>query len=217
MALFAKNNGGQDFEPLSAGTHQAVCYGIVDLGTQPSNSPQFRASRKVAFLWEIPAERIEFTKDGVHKNLPRGISGMWSLTLASKGKLKPMLESWRGRPFTEAELDGFDLKNVLGANCLLAVVHNNKGEKTYANVASVSPLMKGMNKIAPENPTIFFSLDEQGDRIEFPPTLPEWLVNKIKQSAEYIQETNPGHHEPTDAEQANLASPAELNKEDVPF
>lgn len=216
MALYAKNSGGVDFEPLSAGTHHAVCYGIVDLGTQPSNSPQFKASRKVAFLWEIPAERIEFTKDGQKHNLPRGISGMWSLTLASKGKLRPMLESWRGRPFTEAELEGFDLQNVLGANCLLSVVHNTKGDKTYANVASVAPLMKTMSKIQPENPKLFFSLDEQGDKIEIDPEVPEWLANKIKQSAEYLREANPGHQEPTDGERANQMTPAE-EKEDIPF
>lgn len=216
MPLYAKNSGASDFEPLSAGTHHAVCYGIVDLGTQPSNSPQFKASRKVAFLWEVPVERIEFTKDGQKFNLPRNISGMWTLTLASKGKLRPMLESWRGRPFTDAELDGFDLQQVLGANCLLSVVHNAKGDKTYANVATVSPLMKGMNKLKAENQHIFYSLDEQEDRIVIDPEVPEWLANKIKQSAEYLKEANPGHQEPTDGERANQMTPAE-EKEDIPF
>jgi hypothetical protein len=39
---------------------------------------------------------------------------------------------------------GFDLEAVIGANCLLNITHNQVGDRTYANVSSVNPLMKGM-------------------------------------------------------------------------
>ncbi len=219
MALTAKATGNADFEPLSSGVHQAICYGIVDLGTQPTNNPQFKPMRKVAFLWEVPSERIEFTKDDKKFNLPRGVSGMWTLSLGTKSKLRPMLESWRGRPFTEEELSGFDLKAVLAANCLLNVVHAaGKGQnsgKTYANVASVNPLVKGMAKLKAENPILWFSLEECGDQIVVPATVPDWLKAKIMLSDEYIRtQQGPNRHQPNEDEMANVSS-ADSADEDV--
>jgi len=220
MSLLAKDKGGTDYEPLNAGMHHAVCYGIVDLGTQPTNNPQFKPARKVAFLWEVPAERIQFEKDGVKKDLPRGISGIWTLSLSVKSKLKPMLESWRGRPFTSEELEGFDLRTVLGANCFLNVIHGQgKGAnagKTYANVSSVNPLAKGMQRLKPENPMVFFSLDECGKNIVVPESVPDWLKAKIMQSEECVNEQrHGGAPEPTEEEMANVGSNGP--DEDIPF
>lgn len=221
MSLIAKDKGGADYEPLAAGMHHAVCYGIVDLGTQPTNNPQFKPTRKVAFLWEVPSERIKFEKDGVKKDLPRGISGMWTLSLGTKSKLRPMLESWRGRPFTSEELDGFDLKNVLGANCFLNVVHaEGKGQnagKTYANVASVNPLAKGMPKLTAENPHVWFSLDECGETVVIPKEVPEWLQKKIGLCDELVPKEDRavgGRHNPTDQELSNTGGD---DFSDVPF
>lgn len=217
MALIAKDKGGSDYEPLNTGMHHAVCYGIVDLGTQSGG--KFEPKRKVAFLWEVPSERIKFEKDGEKKDLPRGISALFTLSLSSKSKLRPMLESWRGRPFTEEELSGFDLKSVLGANCFINVVHQagtgpNAG-KTYANVASVNPLAKGMPKLKSENPQVWFSIDECGDKITCPANVPDWLKGKIMQSEEALKEQRKhGHPEPTEEEMANVGGPID---EDVPF
>lgn len=214
MSLIAKDKGGADYEPLAAGMHHAVCYGIVDLGTQPANG-NFPARRKVCFLWEVPSERIEFERDGVKKNLPRGLSAMFTLSLSAKSKLRPMLESWRGRPFTSEELVGFDLKNVLGANCFLNVVHERKADKTYANVASVNPLAKGMKKKPPENPSLFFSIEECKDQIVVPPAVPDWLKGKIMQSEECVAEQRKGGApEPTEEEMANQTGGID---EDVQF
>lgn len=218
MGLLAKDKGGSDYEPLNTGMHHAVCYGVIDLGTQPGG--QFEPKRKVAFLWEVPSERITLEKDGVKKDLPRGISAIFTLSLSPKSRLRPVLESWRGRPFTEEELAGFDLKNVLGANCFLNVVHaqgtgKNVG-KTFANVASVNPLAKGMTKLKSENPLLFFSLDECGSPITVPAAVPDWLKGKIMQSEEAVAEQRrSGHPEPTEEQMANVSSNGP--DEDIPF
>jgi hypothetical protein len=217
MPLLAKDKGGTDYEPLATGMHHAVCYGVVDLGTQPGG--QFAPTRKVAFLWEVPSERIQFEKDGVKKDLPRGISGIWTLSLHTKSRLRPMLESWRGRSFTEEELAGFDLKAVLGANCFLNVIHQpgtgkNAG-KTYANVSSVNPLAKGMVKLKAENPLVWFSLEECQGAITVPEAVPDWLKGKIMQSEEAVAEARRGGQpEPTEEQMANTASGPD---EDIPF
>jgi hypothetical protein len=46
---------------------------------------------------------------------------------------------------------GFDVESMIGRNCLLNVTHNQVGDKTYANVASVNPLMKGMPTLSPRD------------------------------------------------------------------
>lgn len=216
MGLIAKDKGSGDFEPLSAGMHHAVCYGIIDLGTQAGG--QFEPKRKVAFLWEVPSERIQFEKEGKKHDLPRGISAMFTLSLSTKSKMRPMLESWRGRVFTAEELNGFDLKTVLSANCLINVVHQpgtgaNAG-KVYANVASVSPLAKGMAKLKSENLPVFFSLDECKGEITLPPGIPDWLKAKIMTSEECMREQRQAGA-PTEAQMANVNSGAP--EEDVPF
>ena len=190
MPLIAKESSGKDFDPVPAGVHHAVCYGIVDLGIQQPKNPTHQPAHKVVFLWEIPSERVQFERDNKKYDLPRGISRMVTLSLSKKSNLRPLLESWRGRPFTAAELEGFDLQTVLGANCLLNVIHE-KGEgantgKTYANVSSVNPLVKGMPKLQPENTTLFFSIPEKGP-INIPENVPDWLKAKIIQSEEYVQ------------------------------
>lgn len=213
MSLFVKDTApGKTFEPLPAGMHQAVCYAAIDIGTQPQFG-NYPARRKVIFCWEVPDERITLERNGVPVSLPRAISAKYTLSLAAKGNLRPMLESWRGRPFTPEELAGFDLGNVVGANCFLNVVHaHGKGEKadrTYANVASVNPLAKGMPKVQPGNPVVVFSMDGQGPW-EIPPEIPDWIVGLIKQSEEWQGASNPASHVPPPAQEQPL-------EDDIPF
>lgn len=219
MPLLAKDSGGGDFSPVPAGMHHAVCYSVLDLGTQPSFNPQYPPKRQVAITWEIPGERI--TVDG--QDLPRAITGLWTLSLATKSKLRPMLESWRGRAFTAEELEGFDLKNLLGVNCFVNVVHKDGKDKqgqarTYANVASVSPLAKGMAKMSAVNPHTFFSFDDKP--VKIPATVPEWLVKFIHRSEEWQDLTAPAGHtprnQPTDDGSA-FGSGNAADEEDVPF
>lgn len=188
MSLIAKDNGGdKDFSPIPAGMHHAVCYAVVDIGTQPQVG-QFPARRKIVITWEIPGETIEVEKNGKNVVIPRALSGRYTLSLASKGNLRPMLESWRGRAFTSEELAGFDLKSLVGANCLINVIHEKgrgeKADKTYANVASVSPLMKGTAKLTPINPKVLFSLDDFNGTIS--DDIPNWIAKLINESKEYL-------------------------------
>ena len=196
MPIPASNKGGQDFNPIPAGTHHAICYGVLDLGTQMSNNPQFPDYRKVAILWELPNERADFTdKDDKTKNVnkARAISKIYTNSLSEKANLRKDLEAWRSKAFTAEELENFDVSKLVGANCFLSVVHKagtgkNAG-KVYANVAGVSALPKGTPKQTSENDPLYFSLfDQEGDsEITFPPDMPEWLMNMVKASKEYSE------------------------------
>lgn len=190
MSLLLKKSESKKSEPVPAGTHHAICYGVVDLGTQAPLNPAYKPAHKLLFLWEIPEERIKYSKDGKDMEGPRVISREFNVSLGSDTKptkLRTFLEGWRGRKFTEAELGGFDIKNIIGANCLLNVTHTAKGDKTYANAESANPLMKGMVKKNPETETIYFDLSgfTSAEEVMFPDSMPAWIQEKIKKSEEY--------------------------------
>lgn len=165
-------------EPVAAGTHHGVLYGVIDIGTQPAVG-NFAAKRKAIFLWELPHETI--TIDGEQKR--RAISQAYSLSLNKKSTLTAMLTSWLGA----APGDGFDLRSLVGRNCQLSVVHQpGKKDPTqvYANVKNVVPLAKGMQPVVPENDTVVFTLPDEGP-IDIPTYIPEWIQNRIKESLEW--------------------------------
>lgn len=203
------------------GTHTAVCYGVVAVGTQVNPNSNFKPAKKVVLLWELPDERAEF--DG--KDKPRGVSKKYTLSLGDRATLRKDLESWRGRAFTEQELAGFDIDKLIGANCLLNIVHGEKNGRTFANIAGVVPLPKGMTKRALENHPLYFNLEEsleaaqRGDGVvEFPANMPEWLVEVSKASVEYQDHLQVKDHEAAPDEEAGgePVSMADALKE-VPF
>ena len=203
-------------EPVPAGTHHAVCYGVIAVGTQPS--AQYQARRKVVICFEIPGERIDING----KSLPRGISKRYTLSLNEKASLRKDLQSWRGRPFTSAELAGFDVSKLIGANCLLSVLHQDRAGATYANISTISSLPKGMKVLPPENPSMYFNIVEaiaaakqRGQKdIAWPDDLPPWIEKLCCESEEYkaFVMGSPSA-EPPDAPAEEDLQPAE----EVPF
>jgi len=182
MGLVASDKGGKGFDPVAEGVHNAVSYSVVDLGTHLDEKFRNR-NHSILITWEIPSERIEIERDGVKMNLPRAISRKYTLSLNEKANLRKDLQTWRGRVFTEQELQGFDIKNVLGKSCMIQVIHNKSGEKTYANIAAIMPLMKGVAPLVPENPLVFYSMTDHRDQI--PDMVPEWVRDIIKTSDEW--------------------------------
>lgn len=186
MQIIVKESQGGGFPPLEAGSYRAICYGIVVLGT--TYNPAFdNIQRKILFLWELPDERIE--RDG--EDLPRAISETYTLSLNEKANLRAMLESWRGKAFTEDELRGFDIVNVLKAPCLVSTkIMTSKQGREFAKVSSVTRLPKGM--VVPtecENPTVVFDITNPECPLDEMDKLPEWIQNRIKESKEYKERT----------------------------
>ena len=182
MPLLASDKGGKGFDPVAEGVHNAVCYSVVDLGHHLDEKFGKR-NHNILITWELPSERIEIEKDGVKHNLPRAISKKYTLSLNEKANLRKDLQTWRGRVFTEKELEGFDIKNLLGKSCMIQVIHNKKGDKTYANITAIMLLMKGVAPLTPENPLVFYSMEDHRDQI--PKEVPEWVRDIIKTSDEF--------------------------------
>ncbi len=209
--MIIKENGGKSFDPVPAGVTQGVCYAVVDIGTHID--PTFnKAKRQVIICWETPNETINI--EG--KEVPRTISAFYTASLGKKANLRAMLDGWRGRPFTDEELKGFELNKVLGVNCLLNVIHEPSKKdpsKKTAKIKGVTPLAKGMANLKPVNPVLAYDIPEEGE-FSIPDTVPEWIKARIVLSEEYKARNGSGQHT-----EAQPDAPAEDSQDDssIPF
>lgn len=180
MAIIA-SKGKTTFEPISEGVHIAICIAVVDLGTQTSSwNGEEKSQHKVAITWEVPEETVM----GEEGPVPKVITRMYTLSLNEKSALRPHLESWRGRSFTDKELEAFDLRAILGKGCQIGVLHEYKNDRTYAGVGNVMSLPRGMEPPAPCHPLVYFDLSDPKSLEQFE-SLPEFLKLRIEASPEY--------------------------------
>jgi len=128
---------GQDWEMPAEGLHSAVCCDVVDNGMVET---QWGIRHEVQLRWQLDETTSEAK--------PMLIARKFTLSLAEKSALKPFLETWRGKKFSATELEGFDLEQLINANCQLQVLYAEKDGRTYANVQAVFPLAKGAAKLA---------------------------------------------------------------------
>lgn len=182
-------NNAVDFTPPPAGTFLAVSYRLIDLGTQPVVwEGKTKYQRKVMFSWELPEEKMD---DGQ----PFSIHQRYTFSSSDKSRLRHDLESWRGVPFKDSDFgpNGFDIKNTLGKGCMLGIVHNVKGDRTYANITAVMKMPKGMAAPAPVNPIVYLSLERDRFNREVFDALSDGLRAVIAKSPEYMELTTGRH------------------------
>lgn len=176
MAMkFPVNGGGGDFKRAPAGSHLAVCNLVADVGLQPGSRMYPSPKHKIYLRFEIPAERVEYEKDGKKVEGPLTIGSFYTASMNEKATLRKHLEGWRGRGFTDAQAADFDVATVLGKPCMLSVVESEEGGKVYSNIASISAIPKGVTAPAAENPLLFY--DTENDSAY--ERLPKWLRDKI--------------------------------------
>lgn len=142
MSGLILKDSGTTFTPAPEGQHVAVCVDVVDLGIVETKwKEKTKQVHKCRLVFEI-AEEMENGKRFT-------VSRQFTASLSEKANLRKFLESWRGRAFTKEELAGFDTEQLLGAPAVIQVVHNDRGDKTYANIDTVMKLMKGLPRLAP--------------------------------------------------------------------
>jgi hypothetical protein len=142
MAIIATAGSGGNYTPAPAGVHQAVCVDVIDKGMVETKGFDGGAPKKkhmISVAWQINEARDDGKRHVIYRR--------YTLSLNEKASLRKDLESWRGRPFTREEEMGFDVEKLIGANCLLNVQHKPSGDRVYANVVSIMPLVKGMPKM----------------------------------------------------------------------
>lgn len=140
MAILAKKTGNDgDFELCPVGLYDAVCVDVVDLGLETTTwQGKTKSQHKVRIVWLLG--KVQST------GKPFQAMKKYTLSLSDKATLRADLESWRGKPFTEEELNGFDLERLIGAPCRILINHyQGKGDgKTRHGVQS---LIKAEGKV----------------------------------------------------------------------
>lgn len=206
MALMVSDSGGGDFTPAPEGTHFGVCDMVVDLGMQKTSYQGVESVKHQIYIrWQIPAERTSWTDaNGDKQEGPVVIGKTYTASLGEKANLRKDLQSWRGRAFSDEELKAFDVSRLLNVGAMIAIVHNHKEGKTYANIGAISGLPKGMDKPIAEGKPIIYDPDNQHTLND----LPKWLREKIEGQVVMTGKTDP--NDPDGWRNAEL-------DDDVPF
>jgi len=177
--IIAKDTTGTQFPKLplpEAGTTQAVCCAVWDLGLQKKEyMGEMKTQHKIIIAWEIT--ELIMVQESEFYGKPYMLSKTYTLSLGEKANLRKDLESWRGQPFTDEDLKkGFDVERLYGVNCLIGIKHEpdrNNPAKIYANVTAILPLTKGTEKITP-----FRTRDEAP---------PKWVQEKIDAQVKQVE------------------------------
>lgn len=187
--MYMPKNDGADFTPPPAGTHLAVCYRVIDLGTQQVEfQGQRKMQHKIMLSWELPEELMEDGK-------PFTVHQRYTYSSNEKARLRQDLEAWRGAKFQDSDFGpgGFDIKRVIGVGCNLTILHNNKDGRTYANITAISKLRKGDKAPALINTPTYLDLSNF-DQVAFD-SLSEGLKAVIAKSPEYAEAMRPNMSE----------------------
>lgn len=184
MGLFIKDSGEGNFEPLAEATYMARCTRVIDCGTQHgSYKGAPTVAHKIMLTFELPTETITNKETG--EIMPMTFSKEYTLSLGPKSNLRPVLESLRGKKFTDEEAKvGIDLAKVAGMPCSVEIYHKSGKEgKTYPNVGTVSGLLKGSTCPPATHEVFAYDIDE--GRCEKFYKLPTWIQTKIMASSDW--------------------------------
>ena len=179
MALTISENQGS-FEELSEGKHNAVCYRIIDIGTHMElkfgSTTEYEKKHTVIFFWETLDEKME---DG----RPFGVNKWYKLSLHEKSTLYRDLDTWKGG-ITNEELAGLDLTKLLGVNCVLNIVHNDKGRSKVKAVHRLDDsVVPTVNEAFTFDIDTYVSADNK-EEMKKMSMMPEFFVDKIESSIE---------------------------------
>tara|TARA_R110002074_G_scaffold67090_1_gene158225 strand:- start:243 stop:836 length:594 start_codon:yes stop_codon:yes gene_type:complete len=184
MTIIAKSTE-TSYPKVPIGVHKARCVKVIDLGTQKQEyGGEISWKRQILVIWELPEE--------LNNDQPMTISKFYTLSLHEKSNLGKDLTSWRGRPFTETEKQGFDVTKLIGVTCQVNVMHKDNGKE---DISSIMPLGKD-DKIAEQfNPSVSFDIgDYQKGQKETFNQLSEGIRRMILRSKELdgIDQTDNG-------------------------
>lgn len=184
-------------EPVPEGAFPARCYKSIHFGTIPDTyNGEAKLTNKLRLDWEMPTETKIFDEDKGPQ--PLSISKDYTASFNEKSNLYRDLSSWLGNL---DELDEFEINDVIGKDCLITVRHKVSGAgNTYAYVASISPMPKGIDCPPAVNPPFIWDYEEYFDD-SILQNMHEYFQDKIKSSLEYKAKM-----EPVDMDQTPMPS-----------
>lgn len=158
---------------LPEGMVDAICYSIVDLGTQESTWEwNIIRQRKIQVTFET-----DVMGDFDWEKKPLVIGKRYTFSSNEKSRLSIDLKSWLWKQVEE----WFDVMSLLWKSAKLQIINNTaKDGKVYQNINTIIPSDKEWELI---NQRVAYSLDAHDDW-EFE-KIPEWMRDIIIKSPEW--------------------------------
>tara|TARA_X000001388_G_scaffold49229_1_gene35362 strand:- start:772 stop:1467 length:696 start_codon:yes stop_codon:yes gene_type:complete len=231
MSLTLKEGG--EYEKLPKGQYEGVCYKVVDMGTTEQEYEGVKSKKKrVLITFEIQGQKMSDDR-------PFVISRTYTASLFESAALRKDLVSWRGRNFTEEELQGFDIDKLLGKTANIEVGETKNGNPKIIGLFKPDG---GVQSVPTVNETQKFDLDiyckewtgetcdESKAMCDVFADFPPWLQEDIEDSFEYkaavkkgedagiVREKGPEAQELSEKVDEMIAQNKNpLTDEDIPF
>jgi hypothetical protein len=217
MAIIVSQKSNSDFPIIEAGPYAGRCYMVVDIGTHDAEYKGKKYKRRIVQIgWEFPEEQRDFGKG---KMEPVVVSQKYTLTFGTQSKpskLRTDLQSWRGRPFTQEELDKFKLdEHIVGVPATVTISHVEKFDKSgmLAVVSGLGKIMKGITCPPAILKPLIYEIN-QGVGGQFN-ELPKWMQDAIRNSDEWKGAISGATDQSEPAPNPDDAAPT--CEDDVPF
>lgn len=130
------------------------------MGTQKGEfEGKVRMNRKIRIGFELPDEKAVFSEE--HGEQPFLVDMTLNLSSSEKSNFVKTMTAWFGK----APEPTFDIEELLGKAGMVNVSHKKVGNKTYANITSVTPVPKSLLKTIgdPENKPTYWSVENGKD------------------------------------------------------
>lgn len=156
------------------GTHTAVLYQIIDMGTQQNDfAGDIKRARTAWINFELSHELME---DG----RPYSIGKQYGLKSHPKSGFSGLVKALKGVAVDK----NLDFKSLLASACNLTIEHAEKDDGSMkSKIVAITALKKGEVAPAPYNACQIFDLDAF-DQDQYN-ALPDWLRERIALSPEY--------------------------------
>jgi len=129
-------------EPCPEGRHALICVDVVPL--EPEEATYDGVTR---FYEKVMVVFQAFPEDGSRDTKGKlfQIERKFTKSLSPDGHLRPFLEKWRGRDFTDEELSNFKLTALRGAPAWGTIIHNTR----FVNIQGIEPYSDNDGKALP--------------------------------------------------------------------
>ena len=228
MSFIVPKPNESDFVKIlpETGLNPARIYSIIDFGTQDTEfQGEAKKTHQVQISFELPNQLHTFKKELGEQ--PLSVHKTFTLSLHSKGKLRPFISSYTGITLTDEMAENYDISLLIGRAGMLNIVRAvSKTGSEYANIMSFAPVMKGLNVPEQINPSVLFVIPAKWDddtQVKFK-QLPQFMQDIIMKSYEYralmTQDTiaNSATQVFTqETPKTNVEFTSEIKPEDLPF
>jgi hypothetical protein len=217
MSLTISSDGsGESLPKLQKGIYLGTCFRIVDLGTTDQEYKGQKSKKtRVHITFEV-TEALDPTSNQatMDDGRPFAVSKTYTASLFEMAALRKDLESWRGKSFTEQELQGFDISNLIGCTARIEVGHTAPTEFSDGGNPKIMNLQRpdgGVQKVDTNNTQESFDMDIYCDEFrgkssaeskamcDIFDSLPPWQQEDIESSYEYKAATG-NSSEPSESE-----------------